>query len=419
MDRLNLDALRNLNLGGRGGGSSRGSRRPRSPSEASSDCTVISDGPPALERLRRAELEQYGPARVAQLRIAETDIQERLRLGPEAFAAQWGGAAPPGPPAAAAAAVAGSTASWGNDVPAHYADPRGGSRGASGGRARSHYGGGAAGGSVTGSVADSVASSVTSRHPGLAGYGGPAAPPEGSSSLQPKKPSSSYTLPVNGGNQTKAFWPAVKPLLTSKAVLDEYALPCPRCSIAMSAAEPGTRHRAMILCCGHMLCEGCVAGIAANERQCPFCAVPVGKYADCAGSCRNPGMVGLGMPGTMDELRRFPRTVSEGASLPGCCPRCRLLRIERDTRKLVRHILNDARARSVWNPSSDHKHDGRDYGDYVRVPELDRFLAILRDTTHSAEIHRHYTWLQPDHRNNYAQVWAEKRDYTRPRPGHG
>ncbi|KAK2057864.1 hypothetical protein LY76DRAFT_656155 [Colletotrichum caudatum] len=403
MDRLTLDALRNLNLRDRSGGRSRGGNRARSPSDASSDCTVISDGPPALERLRRAELEEWGPERVARARVAENHIQEQLRLGPEAFAAQWNRAPAP--------AAAGPTASWANEASASHADPRNGSRSVAGGHGRSHYGG-----SVAGSVTESVFSSVSSRHPNLAGYGGPTAP-DGSS--QPKKPSSSYTLPVNGGSQTKAFWPAIKPLLTSNAVIEEYTIPCPRCSIAMSAADPGTQHRAMVLCCGHMLCEGCVTSIAANERQCPFCAVPVGKYVDCAGSCQNPGMMGLGLPGTVDELRRFPRTISEGASLPGCCPKCRILRIERDTRKLVRHILNDARARSVWNPSSDHKLDNKDYSDYVRVPELDRFLAVLRDTTHSAEIHRHYTWLQPDHRNNYAQVWAEKRDYTRPRPGHG
>ncbi|KAK1580036.1 uncharacterized protein LY79DRAFT_705709 [Colletotrichum navitas] len=402
MDRLNLDALRNLSLRDRSGGSSRGSSRPRSPSEASSDCTVISDGPPALERLRRTELEEFGPERVARARIAEAHIQEQLRLRPEAYAAQWGRTPD---------SVAGSTASWANDVPASYPDPRSGSRSVAGGRARPHYGS-----SVAGSVTESVTSSVSSRHPILSGYGDPTA---SNGSSHPKKPSSSYTLPANGGSQTKAFWPAIKHLLTSQAVLDEYTLPCPRCSIAMSAAEAGAQHRAMILCCGHMLCEGCVASIAANERQCPFCAVPVGKYVDCAGSCKNPGMMGLGLPSTMDELRRLPRTISEGASLPGCCPKCRILRIERDTRKLVRHILNDARARSVWNPSNDHKIDSKDYSDYVRVPELDRFLAVLRDTTHSAEIHRHYTWLQPDHRNNYAQVWAEKRDYTRPRPGHG
>ncbi|KAK2013583.1 hypothetical protein LZ32DRAFT_583101 [Colletotrichum eremochloae] len=410
MDRLNVESLRNLNLRNRSGGGSRASSRPRSPSEASSgDCTIIDDGPPALERLRISELEEFGPERVAKVRAAEAHIQEELRvLGPEGFAAKYrlppinadGSLKDPD-----AGSAAGSTASWVNDVPASYADPRSGSRSVTG----SH------GGSVAGSVTGSVASSVSSRRPTLAGYGGPAAP---DGSLQPNKPSSSYTLPVNGGSQTQAFWPAIKPLLTSNAVLEEYTLPCPRCSIAMSAAEPGTQHRGMILCCGHMLCEGCVTSIAANERQCPFCAVPVGKYIDCAGSCTNPGMIGLGLPGTMDELRRFPRTISEGASLPGCCPKCRILRIERDTRKLVRHILNDARARSVWHPSNDHKPDHKDYSDYVRVPELDRFLAVVRDTTHSAEIHRHYTWLQPDHRNNYAQVWAEKRDYTRPRPGY-
>ncbi|KAK1987733.1 hypothetical protein LZ30DRAFT_756418 [Colletotrichum cereale] len=409
MDRLNLDALRHLNLRGRSGGSSRGSSRPRSPSDASSDCTVISDGPPALERLRRAELEEYGPERVARARIAETHIQEQLGLGPEAFAAQWGNGAP-GPDAGS---VAGSTSTWANDAPAGYDDPRSGGRSVAGSHARPHYGSSVTR-SVAGSVTGSVASGVSSRHPALAGYGGPTAP-DGSS--QPRKPSSAYTLPGNGGSLSTTFWPAIKPLLTSNAVLEEYTLPCPRCSIAMSAAEPGTQNRGMILCCGHMLCEGCITSIAANEKECPYCGVPVGKYFDCAGSCKNPGMMGLGLPGNMDELRRFPRTIAEGASLPGCCPKCRILRIERDTRKLVRHILNDAKARSVWDPSNDHKHDNKDYSDYVRVPELDRFLAVLRDTTHSVEIHRNYTWLQPDHRNNYAQVWAEKRDYTCPRPG--
>ncbi|CCF44373.1 hypothetical protein CH063_13802, partial [Colletotrichum higginsianum] len=50
---------------------------------------------------------------------------------------------------------------------------------------------------------------------------------------------------------------------------------------------------------------------------------------------------------------------------------------------------------------------------------LEHFLKLLRDTVHSVEIHKQYTWLQPDHRNGHVQVWAEKRDYTRSRPGQG
>ncbi|GJC86200.1 hypothetical protein ColLi_09038 [Colletotrichum liriopes] len=352
MDRLNLNALRNLSLSSRGGESSRDSSR-RTPSETSSDATIIDDGPPALERLQRANLEMYGAEAMEQIRLAELHMEQQLSLGQHPFGGSQRGGGP--------GSVAGSTASWVTGMPASYADPRSGNR------------------SVAGSQAFSV---------------------NGSSGI-----------PVpNGRKQIEAFWPSLKPMLTSDAILDNYTLPCPQCAISMSAAEAGTQHRGMILCCGHMMCEGCITRIAANEKQCPYCAVPVGKYIDCAGSCKNPGMIGLGLPGNMVELIRFPRTTAEG---------CRILRIERDTKKLVRHILNDAKARSVWNPSNDHKPDTKDYSDYVRVPELDRFLSILRDTVHSVEIHRQYTWLQPDHRNNYAQLWAEKRDYTRPRPGQG
>ncbi|GKT52783.1 hypothetical protein ColTof4_13239 [Colletotrichum tofieldiae] len=400
MDRLNLNALRNLSLSSRSGESSRDSSR-RSPSETSSDATIIDDGPPALERLQRANLEMYGAEAMEQIRLAELHMEQQLSLGQHPFGRSQRGEG--------LGSVAGSTASWVTGMPASYDDPRSGNRSVAGSQASSVNGSNRAS-----SVGGSVAGSSSGRQHMPAGYGD--LPVSGGRSHQVHG-SSGIPVPINGRKQIEAFWPSIKPMLTSDAILDNYTLPCPQCAISMSAAEAGTQHRGMILCCGHMMCEGCITRIAANEKQCPYCAVPVGKYIDCAGSCKNPGMIGLGLPGNMVELIRFPRTTAEGGSLPGCCPKCRILRIERDTKKLVRHILNDARARSVWNPSNDHKPDTKDYSDYVRVPELDRFLSILRDTVHSVEIHRQYTWLQPDHRNNYAQVWAEKRDYTRPRPG--
>ncbi|GJD05320.1 hypothetical protein ColKHC_14145 [Colletotrichum higginsianum] len=452
MDRLNLDALRNLSLGSRsgssrsgssrsgsrsesrsesrsgssrhGGGSSSSRRRRRTPSECSSDTTIIDDGPPALERLRLANLAQYGPEVMEAIRVKEEYDEEQIRLGRSVYGGYDGASATWPTPSSVAGSVAGSvapsTASWVTDSGASYVDPRGGSRSMAGSMA----------GSMVGSVAGSVAGSVSSRQSVSTGYGGYGGHeghgghgnlpvPSGHLQQRAAPSSSSMAISVDGGRQPQAFWPNVKPRLISDAILQDFTLPCPQCSISMSAAEPGTQHRAMILCCGHMMCEGCVTRIAATDRKCPYCSVPVGKYIDCAGSCQNPGMIGLGLPGTTDQLRRFPRTTPEGASLPGCCPKCRLLRIERDCRKLVRHILNDARARSVWMPSSDHKPDTKDYRDYVRVPELEHFLKLLRDTVHSVEIHKQYTWLQPDHRNGHVQVWAEKRDYTRSRPGQG
>ncbi|KZL86909.1 hypothetical protein CI238_09211 [Colletotrichum incanum] len=403
MDRLNLDALRSLSLTSRSGGSSRGDSRRRTPSDASSDATIIDDGPPALERLQRANLEKYGAETMGHIRLAELQMEHQLSLGQDAFGgSQWSGG--PG-------SVSGSTASWVAGMPASYIDPRSGSCSVAGSQAHSNDGN-----NMASSAAGSVAGSSSSRKHTSAGYRG--LPVSGGRSHRTQG-SFAFAMPTSEGKQIEAYWPNIKPMLTSDAVLEDYTLPCPQCAISMSAAEAGNQHRGMILCCGHMMCEGCITRITANEKQCPYCAVPVGKYSDCAESCKNPGMIGLGLPGNMAELKRFPRTTSEGGSLPGCCSKCRILRVERDTKKMVRHILNDARARSVWNPSSDHKPDTRDYSDYVRVPELDHFLAVLRDTVHSAEIHRQYTWLPPDHRSNYAQVWAEKRDYTRPRPGDG
>ncbi|GKT47633.1 uncharacterized protein ColSpa_07814 [Colletotrichum spaethianum] len=344
-------------------------------------------------------MEKYGAENMERIRLAELHIKQQLSLGQDAF----GGFQRGGGSGSVAGSVAGSTATWATGQPANHIDPRAGSRSVAGSQAGSHW---------RNNMAESVAGSVSSSQHMPTGYGGI---PVSSGRLQATQGS----VGLNGGDQIEAYWPNIKPTFTSDAALLDYTIPCPRCAISMSAAEAGTQHRCMILCCGHMMCDGCITRIATNEKQCPYCALPVGKYIDCAGSCKNPGMIGLGLPSNMGELRRFPRTTTEGGSLPGCCSKCRILRIERDTKKMVRHILNDAKARSVWNPSNDHKPDTKDYSDYVRVPELDRFLAVLRDTVHSAEIHKQYTWLQPDHCNNYSQVWAEKRDYTRPRPGQG
>ncbi|KAJ0166359.1 hypothetical protein CTA2_7591 [Colletotrichum tanaceti] len=479
MDRLNLDALRNLSLGSRSGSSRGGSsrsgsrsesrsesesrsgsissssssryegtttsssgsgggsrssrrRRRRAPSESSSDTTIIDEGPPALERLRLANLAQYGPEVMEAIRIKEEWDEEQVRLGRSVYGGYDGTSATwptpssvPGSVAAAAAAAAGSAVP--SITGASYVDEFGSIRSSmSGSRA-----GSAAGNVVAGDVSRLQSTLSAGGYGGYGalgrdggGHGNPSVPGGHSQQQQraaaPSSSSRSLCISANGGRQRNAFWPNIKPGLVTDADVKAFAMACPQCAVTMTAAETQTgQHRATILCCGHVLCAGCVTRIAATAKKCPYCSVPVGKYVDCAGSCQDPGMIGLGFPTTADQVRRFPRTTPEGASLPGCCPTCRLLRVERDCRKLVRHILNDAGARSVWMPSSDHKPDTRDYGGYVRVPELEHFLKLLRDTVHSVEIHRQYTWLQPDHRNSHAQVWAEKRDYTRPRPGQG
>ncbi|WYZ40993.1 hypothetical protein EsH8_IV_001334 [Colletotrichum jinshuiense] len=229
---------------------------------------------------------------------------------------------------------------------------------------------------------------------------------------------------TNRGPEDTAFWPDIRQRLTSDAHLRNYTVTCPVCAVSMRAEATSTRNRAMILCCGHMMCEPCITRIAANQDgprdnpnarspQCPYCATPVGKYPYCAGSCEHPGMLGLPMPKDMQEMVKFPRTTPEGGARPGCCPKCRMMRVERYTNKLVRCILNEVKARGVWEPTADHRPPQGDYSDYIRIRELDNFLEVLKDTVHSREIYQKYTWLQPSCRDRWTDVWAEMIDTRR------
>ncbi|KAI8202039.1 hypothetical protein KHU50_005230 [Colletotrichum sp. SAR 10_65] len=98
----------------------------------------------------------------------------------------------------------------------------------------------------------------------------------------------------------------------------------------------------------------------------------------------------------MDEMRKVPLTIPEGGANPSCCKICRIKRIERLSRKLVREIVNDQQAMVKWSPAVDAaRQDERDCSNYVEVPELQKFLDVLADVVRDPEVYRKYTNLQP------------------------
>ncbi|EQB47464.1 hypothetical protein CGLO_13391 [Colletotrichum gloeosporioides Cg-14] len=182
---------------------------------------------------------------------------------------------------------------------------------------------------------------------------------------------------------------------------------CPVCATSMRAVESTSRNLAKILHCGHMLCMECCIRICANvdgrrsnpngrKPQCPICKEPLGKYPNCGQSCLAPGRVGHPMPRNMDEMSKVPLTIPEGGANPSCCKICRIKRIERLSRKLVREIVNDQQAMVKWTPAVDAaRQDERDCSNYVEVPELQKFLDVLADVVRDPEVYRKYTNLQP------------------------
>ncbi|OLN80960.1 hypothetical protein CCHL11_10270 [Colletotrichum chlorophyti] len=193
----------------------------------------------------------------------------------------------------------------------------------------------------------------------------------------------------------------------------------------MRAQATSSRNQCKILHCGHMMCEPCITRVAANRDgpvdnpnarspQCPFCATRIGKYEHCgAQSCPNPGNVGYPMPKNMTEMAVFPRTTPEGGGLPFCCARCRMLRVERLSRKLIRVILNDDTAQAVWEPSADHRQHVGEYAVAMPVPELQKLMDGLRDTACNPEIMKKYAWVLPSSRDVMTVGKAEMPDRRR------
>ncbi|KAF5500503.1 hypothetical protein CGCS363_v006035 [Colletotrichum siamense] len=212
---------------------------------------------------------------------------------------------------------------------------------------------------------------------------------------------------VNAGPEGNVFWPELRQNLTSDAALDNFTVVCPVCATSMRAVESTSRNLAKILHCGHMLCMECCIRICANvdgrrsnpngrKPQCPICKEPLGKYPNCGQSCLAPGRVGHPMPRNMDEMGKVPLTIPEGGANPSCCKICRIKRIERLSRKLVREIVNDQQAMVKWTPAVDAaRQDERDCSNYVEVPELQKFLDVLADVVRDPEVYRKYTNLQP------------------------
>ncbi|KAK1517090.1 uncharacterized protein CCOS01_12639 [Colletotrichum costaricense] len=215
----------------------------------------------------------------------------------------------------------------------------------------------------------------------------------------------------------KVFWPEIKSWMTSDTALQQFAAPCPKCSTSMTTTPGQNSNRAMVLVCGHILCEACIKQIAnlynLGQPKCPYCPGLIGPYSQCAQSCMDVGMMGLPLPGSMTELDKFPLTTPEGASRPSCCFTCRALRIERATNSLMRAILSETRSRAVWAPRYDHKADGKDYSDYKRVPALDNLMRQIRDIAHSDYIYQKYTWLTPTAEQKRQEAWVEMLDTGR------
>ncbi|OHE91721.1 hypothetical protein CORC01_13012 [Colletotrichum orchidophilum] len=213
------------------------------------------------------------------------------------------------------------------------------------------------------------------------------------------------------------FWPDIKSWMTSDTALQQFAAPCPKCTTSMSATTGENSNRAMILVCGHILCDACVKHIASlynvGQPKCPYCTGHIGPYGQCALSCKNPGMMGLPLPRNMAEFSKFPLTTPEGAARPACCFKCRALRIERASNSLVRAMLNEVKTRAVWAPRHDHKADGKDYSDYKRVKVLDNLMRSIRDVAHSDYIYQKYTWLTPTAEEKNQEAWVEMLDTGR------
>ncbi|TEA22296.1 hypothetical protein C8034_v007008 [Colletotrichum sidae] len=220
---------------------------------------------------------------------------------------------------------------------------------------------------------------------------------------------------VNEAPAGTCFWPEIKPTLTEETIKD-YTMVCAVCSSSMRAEGTGTRRRAKILHCGHVLCSVCIVRIVENRdgpwenpngggggggggRQCPLCKVPLGLLPGCDAYCTHPGRVGVSFPATVAALAQTPLTMPEGASLPLCCNQCRVRRVEEAAAPLVRALLNEDRAWTHWEPSA-HPEGSASVApradEHVVVPELARLLKEVRSAIYDPDVMQKYCFLYPD-----------------------
>lgn len=229
----------------------------------------------------------------------------------------------------------------------------------------------------------------------------------------------------NAAPAGEVFWPFLKERLRTDEALLDLTVTCPICTESMRAVPTTTRKQAKILHCGHMLCDDCVTRICSNadgdrenphgrKPECPFCKQTLGKHPHCGQSCPSPGRVGYPMPKNMAEMARLPRTMPEGGALPACCRVCRMKRLERMTRKMMRLITNEAHTTAFWEPTVDEErqNDG-EFSDYIRIPELQPLLDHMVRTFDDPTIYRKYTNLYPIEHQGPHTAHAEMVDRAR------
>ncbi|KAF6834759.1 hypothetical protein CMUS01_06035 [Colletotrichum musicola] len=225
--------------------------------------------------------------------------------------------------------------------------------------------------------------------------------------------------------QGECFWPFLKQELHSDGALLDLIVTCPVCTNPMSATLNASGRVGKILHCGHMLCNECVNRICTGANgpadnphskrpECPFCKQGLGKHPQCGLSCPDPGRVGFPMPKSMAEMASMPRTMPEGGALPACCRVCRMKRLERETRKLMRLITNEAKTTSFFEPTvDDERQNDGEFSDYIRVPELQPLLDHMIEVFNDPTIYRKYANLRPLEQHGEVTARAEMIDRAR------
>ena len=101
-----------------------------------------------------------------------------------------------------------------------------------------------------------------------------------------------------------------------RGVADKHG--CFKAELKPSSVQDGESPKlAGVLPCSHILCGGCIQRIVDKELEwCPFCKGSM-IHQNC-GHVIDP----IPLPMNAAELKRFPRTVAEGAKVPGDCNSC-------------------------------------------------------------------------------------------------
>ncbi|KAM0277245.1 hypothetical protein ACHAQH_005966 [Verticillium albo-atrum] len=218
----------------------------------------------------------------------------------------------------------------------------------------------------------------------------------------------------SGGNeaQSVAFWPDLRPLLTSENAIRDLRLECPICTDASDDLR--------VLSCGHILCKECIHRILRNRdgtrrnprgrtRECPYCRIQLGKKRGCHPDCpqEKSWTVGLPVPGSMAELAKFPLTMTEGGGKPLCCTDCREGRVKHALRELCRELLNDRHARVALSGGSQAASEAPET--HTAVPELQDMCDAVMNMLYDSELCAKYAGVHAPSTRQQATAERSKR----------